>query len=100
MGKRPQVGERIINDHGTVLTVIESPGNEGDYRSMEVPEYRLDEFLASGYRYLRKDDAVPLQMNRVVEEAHVLAGEYGASVNEVMGDYRLRYQAERRARES
>lgn len=60
MAKNPQVGDQLINDSGTCVTVVETP-EDGLLDPGTVPAVMVDALFKAGYRRLDKDDVIPTQ---------------------------------------
>jgi len=60
MAKNPQVGDQLINDSGTCVTIVETP-EDGLLDPGTMPEAMLAALLDAGYRRVAKDDVIPVQ---------------------------------------
>jgi len=60
----PQVGDKLINDAGTVVELANVI--EGEVAQLGTfPASRVGELLAAGYRPVEPDEIIPLQFNQV-----------------------------------
>ncbi len=60
MAKNPQVGDQLINDSGTCVTIVETPEN-GMLDPGTMPEAMVAALLEAGYRRVTKGDVIPVQ---------------------------------------
>ena len=63
----PKVGDRIINDHGTCVKIVNVIEGQ-EVAPGEVAADRVQDFLDAGYRLIEEDEVIPVQAHQVNAE--------------------------------